>query len=288
MFRKSLLLILLMALFSCQKKEVQTYPFLWKVTGTDHSQNYILGIPGFAPKDFKADSIVLKRFTESDWIIFEIDQENFAMHQQFLFNEKGYYPPETDWESKFSEETIQALQNRLEELDWSLGHMPRMQPWLLDQTLYHLELAQNHYQSHFIATDFYEKAKNKKTTGLIEELSVQHIKAAMEENEQIALLENHLHGTINSSLLKDYHEAYLQQNENKTDSLVNRYLNSLSPYAYQKLVQERNATLAEPLISTLQKEGNKLFILNLGNLLGEDGILKKIEEAGYQVKQESF
>lgn len=285
MFKKFLFLALLLCLFSCQKTAVQKYPFLWEVSTPNQSQNYIWGIPNFASEDFKADSIILKRFEESDQIVFEMNQENFAMYQQFLFNEKGYYPPEINWREKFPNKIIDALENRLNELDWSLGHLPRMRPWLINQTIYNLELNQNHYQSHFIESNFYHRAKaeNKSVTGLIEAVSIWHILADIEENDQITLLENHLNNKSYSSFLESYYEAYLHHNKSKIDSLVVQRLNAL-PSSIHKKIKERNAKLTEQSISIMQQDGNKLFIFNLDNLLGNYGILKKLEEAGYRVK----
>jgi uncharacterized protein YbaP (TraB family) len=87
------------------------------------------------------------------------------------------------------------------------------------------------------------------------------------------------------SVLDPLYRAWLAGDLDELDRLLLREERAANPEfepVYEKLYDQRNIAMAETLLELLRGDGSYFVIVGAGHLIGEKGIIRLLEDAGFR------
>ena len=263
----------------------------WEVNGTKGGKVYILGTLDLGHQDLYPLSEEINRaFDRSNYLILQLgkgdDNDAFKDEEMYV---KGRFESNDTLSNHLTAETYTKLQSWLKEQKLPLDAMDRFQPWVVSLTLNSLEMAlwgQEKLLS--IENYFYKKARrDSKGVYALERISEAFLRLKAEDDDfQEELLETFIDKKISSET------EFLQRDLNYAEGNVT-YLETalLEPYAKhafikESVLDEKNRVYANKIkLYRKNRRGRHYFlIINLEHLLGEEGVLAQLKEAGIEVK----
>jgi uncharacterized protein len=285
------LLCLLLLLESCATTTPvgESKSTLWKVQG-DHNTVYLLGSIHVLPKQAYPLKPALERaFDDANQIVFEIDLTRFTrknFHEEF--SRTGFYPSGQSLSKKLTPRAIELLNTVLPLYGLSLKKVDRLKPWFLAEILSSHTLELMGFSDRLgIDLYFYRKAKSagKPVLGLetIRDQAEIFDRFNDEQNEQYLL--STLSGLPSyAEMIRQLVSAWKDGDVQLLDRLLNQDKRT-DRVTHDALFSRRNSKWLPEIERFAHGNGNYLIIVGAGHLVGDDGVVAQLRQAGYSVQQ---
>src|SRR5690554_3995805 len=275
-------------------------PVLWKASAGARSV-YLLGsFHLLKPDDYPLSTDVDAAFDDSDAVVFEIPPEELQSPE--LGMKMGQAAMRTDGtplDSALPEETVAALKAWTEENAAALQQMqlpPQVlqmfHPWFVSLMVTITEMGKYGLNpelglDNHLATRAREAGKE--TGGL--ETADQQIAffTSMSDEEQVQFLQSALDSTgeEGKAEIAKLHDAWRSGNAQVIWDEMAVEMRAEFPAVYQRINVDRNDAWVPQLEAMLDPEGsgNTLLVVGALHLVGEDGVVWKLREKGYEVER---
>ncbi|MGO1540995.1 MAG: TraB/GumN family protein [Luteimonas sp.] len=275
-------------------------PLLWKATAGERSV-YLLGsFHLLKPDDYPLSPDVDAAFADSDSVVFEIPPEELQSPE--LGIKMGQAAMRTDGtvlDSALPEETVAALtawteENTaaLQQLQLSPQVLQMFDPWFVSLMVTIIEMGKYGLDpelglDNHLATRAGEAGKE--TGGL--ETADQQIAffTGMSDEEQVQFLQSTLDSTGEEGRaeITQLHDAWRSGNAQVLWDEMAVEMRAEFPAVYQRINVDRNDAWVPQVEAMLDPEGtgNTLLVVGALHLVGEDGVVEKLEAKGYEVER---
>src|SRR5690606_29820360 len=275
-------------------------PLLWKVSSGERSV-YLLGsFHLLKPDDYPLSPDVDMAFEDSDAVVFEIPPAEMQSPELGVkMGQAGMRTDGTTLDSALPAETVAALQAWTEENAATLQQMqlpPQVlqmfHPWFVALMVTVTEMGKyglnpelgldNHMANRAAEAD-------KPTSGL--ETADQQIEffTGMSEQEQVQFLQSALKATGEEGRLEiaRLHDAWRSGNARVIWEEMAVEMRQEFPAVYQRINVDRNDAWVPQLEAMLGPDGtgNTLVVVGALHLVGEDGVVEKLQAKGYEVER---
>lgn len=304
LFARQLALILMIALFAPftladsqsaasltpQSSTSENKGFLWKISD-NNSSIYLLGSVHFANADYYPMSDAINAaFEASDTLAVEVDVSNLdpIRTQQLLFH-MGNYQDQRTLKDELSPQTYQKLETYLESARLPIRLVEKQRPGMLIMSLTSIELAKLGMSPKFgIDQHFLTLAKGNKPIVELESLQQQlDLLLNIEDPDQAmtqTLEEFPSFPELASQLFNAWQSGDTAQMEQLLiDEPLQKYPES-KPF-FDKMFTERNLTMTDKVKGYLEEDSAVFVIVGAGHLIGEQGIVSLLKEAGFKIQR---
>lgn len=285
----ALCLIILFSACSTTSQLVESKATLWKVKG-DHNTLYLLGsIHVLSKQSYPLKPALERAFADSNQVVFEIDLTRFTPNRfQQEFKRTALYPPGQSLSKKLSPATVELLRGTLPYYGLTLKKVDRLKPWFLAEWLSARTLEKAGFSDQLgVDLYFYRKAKaaGKPVLGL-ETLRDQ---AQIFDRFNDAENEEYLVSTMSglpayAVMVRQLVDAWKNGDVQLLDQLLNQDKRS-DPTTHEALFSRRNSKWIPEIERFAHQGGNYLIIVGAGHLVGDDGVVAQLRQAGYSVEQ---
>ena len=264
-------------------------PAIWQVKDFD-STLYVFGTVHLLPNDISwIRNDLTEVFDKSGTVFFELETNRDAKIEATVLTQSlGFYTNGTLLTDRFDRYQLRLLEAAALSSETPLAVLQNMKPWLASEVIT-LAAAQKAGLSGDVSADEALKSRAQRQQKNVQYLdSVEgQIRASadqpdfvqeimiMDTLEGYNSLADNLKRTANDWLVG--RTDYLEKNVKKTKTR--------SPEFYQSLFTDRNRQWSKRLIRHMEDSGTSFAAVGIGHLLGEDSLLKQLEDAGYEVKR---
>jgi len=264
----------------------------WEVNGTKGGKVYILGTLDLGNNDmYPLHEEINAAFDRSNYLILQlgkgVENEVFKNEEMYV---KGRFDSNDSLRKHIKSSTYRKLRVWLKEQKLSATAMDRFHPWVIGLTLSSLEMALwGHEKLLSLENYFYKKARrNSKGVYSLERISEAFLRLKEEDdNFQESLLQTFMDKRISSETQAQ--ERYVNYQEGNVSQLQTTLLEPYMkhPYIKENVLDEQNRVYANKIkLYRKNKRGRHYFlIINLENLLGDEGVLAQLKEADIAVKR---
>ena len=260
---------------------------LWQITGA-HNSVYLMGSIHVLPASaYPLRPALQIAFNKSQRVVFEVDL-NTVSQQAVLreFEEVGVYPPGDSLEHHVSQQTIKLVKQVLANLGISYQKAKRFKPALLGEliTSRYTELA-GFREDLGVDRYFYYQAKNTRKPVLgLETIRDQARVLSDDSSGEARLVEAIASLPAAKEVLDQLVDAWKDGRINTLDRLLNQDEWS-DPKSFESMFLNRNQKWLPQIERFLTGDSNYLVIVGSGHLVGDHGLVRALQERGYQVKQ---
>lgn len=285
---------------SCKSNESSVEPssksFLWEVA-SDNTTVYLLGSVHVAKADlYPLNPAIEDAYDDSQYVVVEVDTSNVDLFESAeLLMEKGMYPPGDNLQNNIPTNLYSRLIDRLEEFDSSslfLSMIDSFEPWVAYSMLADLEVMELGYEAEYgIETYFLDKAaEDGKDVLELESVEFQlDILDSLPNELQVMLLEDVVDSPMVESEdeIESMFEAWRTGDVTEMERITFDGVEEYPEYQLinEKLLDERNFLMIEKIEGYLGDDEVYFVIVGAAHLVGENGLVNLLIEAGYQVEQ---
>jgi len=284
-FSKFLLVFCLLLLDSLASE------MFWEINGTKGGKVYILGSLEIGERDlFPLNPEINKAFDRSNYLILQLnkgDDNEAFMHEEMYV--KARFEDNDSIRNHITPQTYAQVRMWLKEHKLSSSSLDQFQPWVVGLTLESLDMALWGGEKLLnIENYFYKKARrNGKGVYALERISEAFLRLQGEDDDfQETLLQSFMDRRVSSEKL--YHERFVNYREGNISYLEKVLVEPLAkhPMIKELVYDEQNRVYANKIkLYMKNKRGREYFlIIDLEHLLGDDGVLAQLNEAGIAVK----
>jgi uncharacterized protein YbaP (TraB family) len=271
--------------------ETEEKSFIWQITsGT--STLYLLGSIHVADADtFPLATVIEDAFAEADILAVEVDiSEVDETASLALILEYGTYPSGETLEDNMPQELYESLADKFAGWGISIGFFKGYRPWVVENLLEVTTLQMLDYTSEYgIDLYFLEKAASRDMEIVeleSEEFQIQLL-ADIPDDIMIKIIEMNLDEPVT---IEDIEEMFTYWETGDVAALEDLIFEGLDeepqllPY-YQAMFTDRNHTMMDKIVGFLEDDETYFVVVGAGHLVGEEGLLNLLENAGYSVEQ---
>ena len=271
--------------------EIPSKSFLWEVTG-DSNQVFILGSVHLADSSIYplADSIE-DAFARSDYMAVEFDimsvnEGDVAM----LLLQKARYPAGETLYHNIPQELYEEADDVLEKMGADILLFNSLEPWAVAMEIEALEMVQLGYTpENGIDMYFLNEAHSRgMEVHELESAEFQiELMDTLPEDIQIFLLENIVSERLNKKELERMFDIWKQGDVGAMEELVFEDADESSEFRTinRIMLDERNFGMVEKIIRFLSDEESYFVVVGAAHLVGDNGLINLLEDAGYEVAQ---
>jgi len=263
--------------------------FMWEVKN-ENATVYLFGSIHMAEKAlYPLHETVEKAFESSDILAVEADVSDFKAIQAIA--SLMLYGGTEDVYSHLSEEGKVKFESITKELGVSPKLLERLRIWVVGSNLMALQLENSEY-SGSDGVDMYFLDSAKKTDKEVQELEGLEFQINMMNNfsdeEQEALFLTGL-GTTEETVadFKELYDYYLSADlEVMTEFMFDDESELTSNDALEdKMLKDRNIGMADKIDAYLQTDKTYFVVVGLAHYLGDESVIKYLEEKGFTVER---
>lgn len=269
--------------------------FFWQVS-SDKITVYLMGSIHFADGSFyPLRSEIEDAYQRSEFLVVELDVNKIdpdAYHR--LLSQKGVYTDGTTIKDAISNETWLQLRQQLRNLNVSYDAVKNYKPGILVLTLSAAQVMQMGFEPE-LGIDMHFLTKAAQTEKQVIELETleQQINLFLNVPDGDLLLKESLYSLDESELLMaDMIRFWKQGSEAEMNKLLfEDALNDYPAFAeiYDRLLYHRNQQMTLKIEQMLkhkaETETSYFVVIGSGHLLGDSGVVHKLEEKGYKAKR---
>lgn len=279
-------IILTASLFGCESKknDVPTVKGLFYKIEKDGNYLY-LGGSVHVGKEVKFIDSVEKAYKESTGLGVEVDIQNSKVNE--TMNKESMYPEGDSLDNHISSETKDRIEKIVSELELKLDYK-QYKLWAL-QSIITTAIANKAELSVYNGIDykFITKANvDKKPIISLENLDIQ-LKALMAGGDeyQVEVFNNSPTIEEQQKLLGELYESVINGDIPKIEKYTAAIDSGseLSRESYDYLVVERNENMLSKIEGFISENKKYFIVVGAGHLVGEDGIIKALEDKGYSI-----
>lgn len=286
--RKFLLLISFTSLFFYNYLQLFSSEkhFLWEIQ-SEKAKVYLLGSIHIAKNDiYPLDTVIENAFDRSDYLVVEVDLKN---SDEKNYEELMYYNDGTTLEDHLSKETYSKLKEIFKKYGIHPIFYKKMKPWSALSLLLNAELKSYGYNSNMGIDAYFLKKSGMKAILELESFEQQvnifdtELKDLMDE-----FIEYSIKDIENSAKMLD--SMFVLWSIGDADGLKALVIDDvINDVNNSKLIDilftKRNIAMAHKIQEFLDMEGTFFVIAGSGHLVGDNGIIKLLENKKYKIKQ---
>ena len=263
---------------------------LWEAK-SDTATVYLFGSVHYAKSDmYPLDAVVEDSFEKSSALVLELDPLNMDQVQVMqAIMEKGMYPDDKTIRDEISSEVFATLEEYIESTGLPMSAFIKMKPALLSITLSTLKMTQLGYApEQGIDMYFALKASGKKPILELESVA-----------EQMDLLFN----LPDANLFLKYSIEDVSKSDDQIEGIIDAWRKGnaemMNTLAIEEPLQQhpelgalmdeilfkRNRRMAEKIRGYLSDNKTYFLVVGAAHLVGDRGLVKLIEKAGYKVRK---
>jgi len=269
--------------------------FLWEVT-SDNTTVYLLGSVHIGKADlYPLSPAIEDAYDDSQYVVVEVDVGSAGLFDSVeLLMEKGMYPPGDNLQSNIPADLYSRLINKLEELEAGLflSMIDAFEPWVVYTMIVDLEYLELGYGAEYgIETYFLNKAAED-GKGVLELESMEFqldVLDSLPYDLQILLLEDTVYNPLVEfeEQIESMFEVWRAGDVTEMEQMVFGGVEGYPQYQLinEALIDERNFLMVEKLEGYLEDDEVYFVIVGAAHLIGENGLVNLLIEAGYEVEQ---
>jgi uncharacterized protein YbaP (TraB family) len=240
---------------------------------------------------FPLPAVIEDAFAESDILVVEVDiSETDEAESLALILEYGMYPSGETLEDNLPEELYERLADKFAEWGVGIGFVECYCPWLVENLLEVTAFQMLGYTSEYGIDMYFLESANSRNMEIIEleseEFQIQLL-ADVPDDIMIKIIEINLDAP---ATVEDIEEMFAYWETGDSAAMENLVFEGLDeepelvPY-YQVMFDDRNHGMMEKIVKFLENDETYFVVVGAGHLVGEEGLLSLLEEAGYSVEQ---
>lgn len=273
--------------------------FLWEINLASN-RSFILGSIHFLKKEMYPLPVQLEpAFKRSDILVVEADISSHKMSEHLrLTMQKGMYTGDATLKTSLSKKTYELAKTVLNKNGIDIQFYHRFKPWFLALTISGMELMKLGFDPDFgVDKYFIDRASqvaldsNKSKKEILELEGVEYQINLFdgftpEENDQFLFFSlqeiAHYPAEIDPMV-----KAWKKGDVTAMERILKQSMNEFAEltFLYKKLVDSRNHRMTEKIISYLSTTKTYFIVVGAGHLLGDQGILKLLQNRGVIIKQ---
>lgn len=274
--------------------EQEAKSFIWKISDDD-SYVYLLGSIHIASADiYPLASAIEDAFQESDKLVVEINIKEVGPITTMLLLEKyGTYPAGEGLKQNLDEDLYKRLEANLQEIGVSLSAYDDYRPWVIVTLTQETVMVKEDYSAEYgIDIYFMEKADERDMKVLELETAEYQLKLMGDFPDELMVLM--LEKSLEPPDLDDYIDIvgymFKQWEKGSVEGIAEVVFKdleeepALEPY-YEVFLNQRNYNMMAKIEEYLEDEYTYFIVVGAAHLVGEEGLLNLLEEAGYEVEQ---
>ncbi|MDP5230287.1 MAG: TraB/GumN family protein [Cellulophaga sp.] len=275
------LVVALIAILFIAPSTIAQNSVLYKVEGDNIETSYVFGtVHMMAKKDFLLEEKVKSAFTESEFIVMELDMDDASMQTEMMkyamiSGDDSLQNHMTPEEYKILDEYFTA------KLGVGMAAFNKMKPFVISSTAMIAHLGQDmaSYESTFVQMATEQKKEIKGLETIAFQMSMfdeqpyeQQIDQVIEMLQKEGGIGGYFDKIIAAYKTQDIEVLYTSLNEFFEDDKAFK----------EKMLDERNQNWI-PQIGELSKENSVFYAVGAGHLGGEEGVISLLKGAGYTV-----
>lgn len=265
--------------------------FIWEIS-SDDSHVYLLGSVHVATPDiYPLDDAIEEAFKESDKLVVEINvNEVSELNILLLIHKYGTYPFGEGLRENLPESLYTKLETQFLEMGVPLSTLNSYRPWVIVMMMEGLVMLEQDYSAEYgIDFHFLEEAVNRDMeileletaeyqfeimSDLPDELMILMLEMIFEEPDTIEDVD---------LLIKLWEEGNTEEMEDFLFKDLEEEP-ALAPY-YDVMFNQRNYNMQAKIEEYLVDEYIYFIVVGAGHLVGEEGLVNLLDEAGYKIEQ---
>jgi len=265
--------------------------FIWKIS-SDNSFVYLLGSVHVASPDiYPLDSSIGDAFEISDKLVVEINiNEVSTLKAMLLLQKYGVYPGGDGLEENLPETLYMKLKDQFLEMGILISTMNDYRPWVIVMTMEGMVTGDNDYSAEYgIDFHFLDVAADR-------DMEILELESAEYQFELLSNLPNELmikvlEMSIEEPLTVEDVDLLFEFWEEGDAAGMAAFLfedlieePALAPY-YDVIFTQRNINMRDKIEEYLADEYVYFIVVGAGHLVGDEGLINLLHEAGYDVEQ---
>lgn len=265
--------------------------FIWKIS-SDNSFVYLLGSVHVASPDiYPLDSSIGDAFEISDKLVVEINiNEVSTLKAMLLLQKYGVYPGGDGLEENLPETLYMKLKDQFLEMGILISTMNDYRPWVIVMTMEGMVTGDNDYSAEYgIDFHFLDVAADRDMEIL--ELESAEYQFELLSNLPDELMIKVLEMSIEEPLTVEDVDLLFEFWEEGDAAGMAAFLfedlieePALAPY-YDVIFTQRNINMRDKIEEYLADEYVYFIVVGAGHLVGDEGLINLLHEAGYDVEQ---
>ena len=264
--------------------------FLWKVQSKSATV-YILGsLHALKREMYPLPGKIEDAFRESEALVVEANINEMPLEGIMGMLEGALYAGNEGLESHLSKETYELAKARLNRFGMPIEFFHKSKPWFLALMITALEMQRLGFDPEYgIDNHFLKKAVGTKRIMELESVTYQmNLLSTLSEGDQESFLLYTLRDLdILAREMDTLTKAWSTGNTEALESIVAKGVQDdprMLP-VYEKLLYERNSTMATRIEGFLKAGGRYFVVVGAGHLVGKKGIIELLKKKGYPVEQ---
>ncbi len=266
--------------------------FMWDIT-SDTSTVHLLGTIHFLSEDmYPLDGAIESAFEGSETLVMEMaaSQANL-MRAAALALQEGMYRDDRTLDTSLSPEVLARLDAHLKERGLGIASFNKMKPWLMTMTLAVLELSNLGFKAEQgIDIHFYQKAVERSMPVWdleTPEFQINMLSEGTDEEHEKAMSEALDQLPKTRELLDKLTGGWKTGDPDAIDRVLVEYRSDDEDLRAreEKIIYERNEHMTGKIEQLLKTPGTYFVMIGSAHLVGERGIVKVLEDKGYEVAQ---
>ncbi|NQV16951.1 MAG: TraB/GumN family protein [Armatimonadetes bacterium] len=295
MKKRLIIIAVICILFSSQ---IWSDSFLWEVEN-GKNKVYLLGSLHIMPEDvYPLDDRIEEAFKEAEILVVEVDIANADQGKiQALIVEKAFYKEGRNLQTELPAELYKAVSEEFEELGVPMTQIDIYKPWFVSLNLGILSLQKLNITTGLgIDVHFLNQANEKEMEILELETAASQLEMLSSNPDKVQI--DYLQYTIDDyeqskATYMDMLDAWTTGDTEKMNAVTKVKMLELGEELpgiidfYNKMFTERDEKILGKLEVLLNNEEEKVYFIIIGalHLVGEDGLIRLLNEKGYNIKQ---
>ncbi|HXX80486.1 MAG TPA: TraB/GumN family protein [Thermodesulfovibrionales bacterium] len=264
--------------------------FLWKVDSKSATV-YVLGSLHVLKREmYPLPEKIENAFSKSDVLVVEANINELSPEGILGMIGGALYMGNEGLEGHLSKDTYELAKTRLNRFGMPIELFDKSKPWFLALMITALEMQRLGFDPEYgIDTHFLKKAEGRKRIMELESVAYQiNLLSTLSDGEQELFLLYSLRDLdILAREMDTLTKAWSTGDTDALESVVSRGAQEDPRIItiYEKLVYERNMTMASRIEGFLRAGGRYFVVVGAGHLVGKKGIIELLKKKGYPMEQ---
>jgi uncharacterized protein YbaP (TraB family) len=262
---------------------------LWEIQGTSNQIRLLGSIHFLRPQDFPLPEAITNALMDADVVIMELDLTALnPITVQTVMLDKAIDPNGRGLEDLLDSKSYRKAQRLAAAVDIDLSTMRQYEPWYAALQITQLRLMQLGFDGSFgVETQILMQAiQHGKELGGLETLEAQldSMDSLPMDAQREFLMVTLEEAAAAGEMLDEIIDAW---KSGDTAELEDNLLRDLSANSqlYDQLIVQRNRNWTKSIVSFTEDSRNYLIVVGALHLVGDDSVLKMLNDAGFSTRQ---
>jgi hypothetical protein len=262
---------------------------LWEIEGTSNQIRLLGSIHFLRPQDFPLPEAITNALMDADVVIMELDLTALnPITVQTIMLDKAIDPNGRGLEDLLDSRSYRKAQRLAAAVDIDLSTMRQYEPWYAALQITQLRLMQLGFDGSFgVETQILMQAiQHGKELGGLETLEAQldSMDSLPMDAQREFLMVTLEEAAAAGEMLDEIIDAW---KSGDTAELEDNLLRDLSANSqlYDQLIVQRNRNWTKSIVSFTEDSRNYLIVVGALHLVGDDSVLKMLNDAGFSTRQ---